>query len=186
MRSMVEEAWASALCLRRRTLVDDDAPSNALRAVPLPPLSWGRKDARPLRNCGTSAAMPFESHTIVLLIRSALQPINSCLCDAQKSWRFRHKTAIQAASHNKEGRLRMKTVLAACLVIGPLVAFSGTAANAIDLAELAPCRPAAARLCDRSDGITWTNLLRCGAVLAAHSWRVGNECRAVLRKYGQL
>jgi hypothetical protein len=28
--------------------------------------------------------------------------------------------------------------------------------------------------------------LRCGAVLAAHSWRVGNECRAVLRKYGQL
>ena len=27
---------------------------------------------------------------------------------------------------------------------------------------------------------------RCGAILAAHSWRVGNECRAVLRKYGQL
>lgn len=130
--------------------------------------------------------MPFESHTIVLLIRSALQPINSCLCDAQKSWHFGLKTAIEAASHNREGRLRMKTVLAACLLIGPLVAFSGTAANAIDLAELAPCRPAAARLCDRSDGITWTNLLRCGAVLAAHSWRVGNECRAVLRKYGQL
>jgi hypothetical protein len=127
-----------------------------------------------------------ESHTAVLLIHLPLQPINSCLCDAQKSWRFRHKTAIQAASHNKEGRLRMKTVLAACLVIGPLVAFSGTAANAIDLAELAPCRPAAARLCDRSDGMTWTNLLRCGAVLAAHSWRVGNDCRAVLRKYGQL
>ena len=61
-----------------------------------------------------------------------------------------------------------------------------TAANAIDLAELAPCRPAAARLCDRSGGMTWTNLLRCGATLAAHSWRVGNQCRAVLRKYGQL
>ena len=45
---------------------------------------------------------------------------------------------------------------------------------------------AAARLCDRSAGMTWTNLLRCGATLAAHSWRVGNECRAVLRKYGQL
>jgi hypothetical protein len=80
----------------------------------------------------------------------------------------------------------MRTVLAACLLIGPLVAFSGTAANAIDLAELAPCRPAAARLCDRSDGMTWTSLVRCGAILAAHSWRVGNECRAVLRKYGQL
>jgi hypothetical protein len=140
----------------------------------------------PLRNCGTSAATPLDIHTIVLLIPSALQAISSRLCDAQKSWRFCLKTAIKAASHNKEGRLRMKTVLAACLVIGPLVAFSGTAANAIDLAELAPCRPAAARLCDRSDGMTWTNLLRCGAVLAAHSWRVGNECRAVLRKYGQL
>jgi hypothetical protein len=30
------------------------------------------------------------------------------------------------------------------------------------------------------------NLLRCGATLAAHSWRVGDQCRAVLRKYGQL
>jgi hypothetical protein len=80
----------------------------------------------------------------------------------------------------------MKTVLAACLLIGPLVGLSATAANAIDLAELAPCKPAAARLCDRSAGMTWNNLLRCGATLAAHSWRVGNECRAVLRKYGQL
>ncbi|MGN6749918.1 MAG: hypothetical protein ACTHJS_15120 [Xanthobacteraceae bacterium] len=52
--------------------------------------------------------------------------------------------------------------------------------------ELAPCKPAAARLCDHTGGMTWTNLLRCGATLAAHSWRVGNDCRAVLRKYGQL
>jgi hypothetical protein len=29
-------------------------------------------------------------------------------------------------------------------------------------------------------------MLHCGATLAAHSWRVGDECRAVLRKYGQL
>ena len=35
-------------------------------------------------------------------------------------------------------------------------------------------------------GMTWDNLMRCGATLAAHSWRVGDECRAVLRKYGQL
>jgi hypothetical protein len=80
----------------------------------------------------------------------------------------------------------MKPVLFACLLIGPLVALSGSAANAIDLAELAPCKPAAARMCDRTGGMTWTNLLHCGATLAAHSWRVGNECRAVLRKYGQL
>jgi hypothetical protein len=80
----------------------------------------------------------------------------------------------------------MKPVVFACLLIGPLLALPATAAKAIDLAELAPCRPAAARLCERSGGMTWTNLLRCGATLAAHSWRVGNECRAVLRKYGQL
>ena len=76
----------------------------------------------------------------------------------------------------------MKILIAACLLLG----LSVTAANAIDLAELAPCRPAAARLCDHTAGMTWSNLLQCGATLAAHSWRVGNECRAVLRKYGQL
>ena len=80
----------------------------------------------------------------------------------------------------------MKPVVFACLLIGPLIALSATAAKAIDLAELAPCKPAAARMCDHTSGMTWTNLLRCGATLAAHSWRVGNECRAVLRKYGQL
>jgi hypothetical protein len=67
-----------------------------------------------------------------------------------------------------------------------LVCLSAASANAIELAELAPCRPAAALLCDRSGGMTWYNLLRCGATLAANSWRVGSECRAILRKYGQL
>jgi hypothetical protein len=76
----------------------------------------------------------------------------------------------------------MKLLIAACLFLG----VSATAANAIDLAELAPCRPAAARLCDHSGGMTWSNLLRCGATLAAQSWRVSSRCRAVLRKYGQL
>jgi hypothetical protein len=80
----------------------------------------------------------------------------------------------------------MKTALAACLLVGGLVSVSATSANAIDLAELAPCKPAAARLCDHTGGMTWSNLLQCGATLAAHSWRVGDECRAVLRKYGQL
>ncbi len=80
----------------------------------------------------------------------------------------------------------MKTVVAACLLTGAVLGVSATAANAIDLAELAPCRPAAAKLCDRSGGMNWSNLLRCGATLAAHSWRVGESCRVVLRKYGQL
>jgi hypothetical protein len=76
----------------------------------------------------------------------------------------------------------MKLLIAACIFLGVSV----TAANAIDLAELAPCRPAAARFCDRTGGMNWSNLLRCGATLAAHSWRVGEGCRVVLRKYGQL
>lgn len=88
-------------------------------------------------------------------------------------------------SSRKEGRLRMKLVLAAGFVLG-LLSLSVTAANAIDLAELAPCRPAAAKLCGHEGGMTWNNLLRCGATLAAHSWRVGDQCRAVLHKYGQL
>ena len=76
----------------------------------------------------------------------------------------------------------MKLVTAACLLVG----LSATAANAVDLAELAPCRPAAAKLCDQTGGMTWSNMLRCGATLAAQSWRVNSRCRAVLRKYGQL
>lgn len=81
-----------------------------------------------------------------------------------------------------EGRRRMKMLIAAVLFVG----VSATAANAIDLAELAPCRPAAARYCDRSGGMTFSNLMRCGATLAAQSWRVSNRCREVLHKYGQL
>jgi hypothetical protein len=61
-----------------------------------------------------------------------------------------------------------------------------TTANAIDMKDLAPCRPAAARLCDRTGGMTMSNLVRCGATLAANRWRVGNSCREVLRRYGQL
>jgi len=76
----------------------------------------------------------------------------------------------------------MKLIIAACLLVGVWA----TSAGAMDLAELAPCKPAAARLCDRHGGFTWDNLLRCGETLAAHSWRISSSCRAVLRKYGQL
>jgi hypothetical protein len=34
--------------------------------------------------------------------------------------------------------------------------------------------------------MTWSNLLRCGATLAAHNLRIGNDCGALLKKYGQL
>ncbi|MDE2285467.1 MAG: hypothetical protein KGK33_12705 [Hyphomicrobiales bacterium] len=76
----------------------------------------------------------------------------------------------------------MKMIAAACLLLGVLT----TSASAIDLAELAPCKPAAARFCDHSGGMTWDNLMRCGATLAAQSWRIGSSCREVLHRYGQL
>jgi hypothetical protein len=75
-----------------------------------------------------------------------------------------------------------KTLAAALLLLG----LTATTAGALDVNDLAPCRPAAARFCDRSGGMTWSNLLRCGATLATHSFRVGDACRDVLRRYGQL
>jgi hypothetical protein len=76
----------------------------------------------------------------------------------------------------------MKMMLVACLCAGVWT----TSANAVDLAELAPCKSAAARYCDRTDGMTFSNLLRCGATLAANSLHISNSCREVLKKYGQL
>jgi hypothetical protein len=67
-----------------------------------------------------------------------------------------------------------------------LVGLSATATQAIDMHDLEPCRGAAARYCDRSGGMNFSNLVRCGAALAAHSFRVGNGCREVLKRYGQI
>ena len=80
----------------------------------------------------------------------------------------------------------MKSTIAALAL-----AFSLTAAQAadfgfIDWHGLAPCRPAAARYCDRSGGMTMSSLMRCGAKLASISDHVSRRCRDVLRRYGQL
>jgi hypothetical protein len=79
----------------------------------------------------------------------------------------------------------MKNIIATFL-FSLILGLSTTMAGAIDMQDLAPCRPAAAKFCDRSGGMNWSNLLRCGATLAAHSFRLGNSCRDVLRRYGQL
>ena len=63
---------------------------------------------------------------------------------------------------------------------------STTIDQAFDMRDLSPCMPAAARFCERSGGMNWSNLLRCGAALAAHSFAIGDSCREVLRRYGQL
>ena len=68
-----------------------------------------------------------------------------------------------------------------------LLGACATAAAAIDAKDLAPCKPAAQRYCDKSDTeVSMSNILRCGATLAAISHRVGEPCREVLRRYGQL
>jgi hypothetical protein len=78
--------------------------------------------------------------------------------------------------------MMVKSLVAASL-LGTLI----TTAEAIDVKELAPCKPAASRYCDHSDlSASMSNLLRCGATLAANSHRVGEGCRVVLRRYGQL
>jgi hypothetical protein len=51
---------------------------------------------------------------------------------------------------------------------------------------LLPCKSAALRLCDRSQGISSAALWRCGATLAERQQEVGQRCLAVLRRYGQL
>jgi hypothetical protein len=73
------------------------------------------------------------------------------------------------------------------LVVASLLGTLTTAAGALDVKELAPCKPAASRFCDHADlSASMSNLLRCGAALAAVSQRVGESCRVVLRRYGQL
>jgi hypothetical protein len=73
--------------------------------------------------------------------------------------------------------------LLAIVFLGGFVATAG----AVDVKDLAPCKPAAVRYCDRAEGGgSMSNLLRCGATLAANSHRVGESCRVVLRRYGQL
>ena len=85
--------------------------------------------------------------------------------------------ALQAAPRNR----LMKTSL-----IGLLARLSATAVGAVELADLAPCRPAAAHSARYTGGMTWNNLLRCGSTLATHSFHIGNACRDVLKRYGQL
>ena len=76
----------------------------------------------------------------------------------------------------------MKSLTILVLFLG----LSTTMAGAVSMQDLEPCRPAAEKFCDHTSGMTWSNLVRCGATLAAHSFRVSNGCRDVLRRYGQL
>jgi hypothetical protein len=59
-------------------------------------------------------------------------------------------------------------------------------ADAVDLKDLIPCKAAAVRLCDRSQGLTVAALYKCGATLASRYSEVGRRCQAVLERHGQL
>jgi hypothetical protein len=73
-----------------------------------------------------------------------------------------------------------------------MLAFSAqvAAADPVDLnnlpADLAACKPAALRLCDRSQPHNAAALWSCAAVLAARHLEIGRVCISVLRRYGHL
>ena len=70
---------------------------------------------------------------------------------------------------------------------GTVFLMLGTASiGAMDLKDLIPCRSAAVRLCDKSQGMTADALLKCGTTLATHRHEVGRGCLAVLLRYGQI
>jgi hypothetical protein len=75
-----------------------------------------------------------------------------------------------------------KTIAAAALLFTMGLGNAG----ADDLKGLMPCKSAAARLCDTSQGLTAAALWQCGATLASRRHEVGHGCLAVLKKYGQL
>jgi hypothetical protein len=59
-------------------------------------------------------------------------------------------------------------------------------AQALELQELMPCKAAALRMCDRSEGLTMAALWKCGATLASRRHELGERCVQVLVRYGQL
>jgi hypothetical protein len=77
-------------------------------------------------------------------------------------------------------------------ITGALMAVSllclASAARAEDfdrktILTLLPCKSAALRLCDRSQGINSAALWKCGATLAERHNEVGQRCLDVLKRY---
>ena len=82
--------------------------------------------------------------------------------------------------------MRITTALAAAA----LASAAGTAmAEEFDrkvMLKLLPCKSAALRLCDRSQGMNHAALLRCSVTLAERQNEIGQRCINVLKRYGQL
>ena len=52
--------------------------------------------------------------------------------------------------------------------------------------QLLPCKSAALRHCDRSQGLNAATLYRWGATLAERQHEISPRCLTVLKQYGQL
>ena len=87
--------------------------------------------------------------------------------------------------HDGETGHMIRTLLVATLLcmVGPATA------DTLDrkkLLELLPCKSAAVRMCDRSQGLDAAALWKCGATLAERQHQISQGCVAVLKRYGQL
>jgi hypothetical protein len=76
--------------------------------------------------------------------------------------------------------------IAAALLLAALVGTADASDLKTLLKDVMPCRSAAVRLCDRSQGMDFAAVWRCGATLASHRHDVGPRCVEVLKRYGQL
>ena len=80
-------------------------------------------------------------------------------------------------------------IAGALLVAASVCVASAARAEEVDrklMLEMLPCKSAALRLCDRSQGINSAALWRCGATLAERQHEVSQRCVDVLKRYGKL
>jgi hypothetical protein len=87
-------------------------------------------------------------------------------------------------AHDPDGE--QVTVIRTSAVATFLLVAGIDAAAAVDLKDLMPCRSAALRMCDRSQGMNEAALRKCGATLASRHHEVSRRCMDVLSRYGQL
>jgi hypothetical protein len=96
-------------------------------------------------------------------------------------------SCIKPAAPTINGCGRVTAAVVAAMLLWPIGAASAETQDMKKLLkELVPCKSAAMRLCDRSQGINAASLWRCGVTLAARQQDVGQRCVDVLKRYGQL
>jgi len=82
--------------------------------------------------------------------------------------------------------MHLNTLLLATALMCSAGAATGEEFDRKAILDLLPCKSAALRLCDRSQGIDAAALWRCGATLAGRVHEISPRCINVLRRYGQL